>query len=160
MKKQFLRIKKSRAGFAAFMLIFLFMSNLSLRAQVPYADQSILNVSTNNDSPVKSIKNFSASTYNNIVYLNLIMKGETENSVFLLERSVNNFDFTVIGKKSGYTSPNRATEMLYSFKDENPIPGTAYYRIKQFRNDGILYSQTLSVYSKEEIPIVQNQKDQ
>jgi hypothetical protein len=159
MKKPILHLRE-KAAIAVLMMIFLFMVNPNLIAQAPYANQSLLMVAEKNESPLKCIKNFSLSIYNDIVYLNLVMKGEPDNSVFLLERSQNNIDFTAIDKKNGFAAPNMSTEILYSFKDQNPNPGTNYYRIKQFRNDGILYSYILSVYLKEEVPLVQNQTNE
>jgi hypothetical protein len=134
--------------------IFVF-SSIQLNAQAPFADESLIAVKGNDIPPLKSIKDFSARVMENTVYLNLIMKGETGNSVFLLEKSTNGTEFIVIAQKEGYTASSGITELLYSFVDPNPGSGKFYYRVKQFRADGILYSHLVTVFI-DPIPLVQN----
>ncbi|RYY15465.1 MAG: T9SS type A sorting domain-containing protein, partial [Chitinophagaceae bacterium] len=59
---------------------------------------------------------------------------ENNNSHFLIERSVSNSNFTVIGRVEAKGA--EANHNDYSFIDEQPVAGTAYYRLIQYDLDG------------------------
>jgi hypothetical protein len=54
---------------------------------------------------------------------------EVNNSHFVLERSYNAKNFEEIGRVEGRGDSN--IESTYSFIDNDPLPGTSYYRLKQ-----------------------------
>ncbi|WP_461789316.1 T9SS type A sorting domain-containing protein [Pedobacter sp.] len=76
-----------------------------------------------------------------------ILKWTTEQevnvNVFMLERSDNGKNFTVIGE---VPAKNTAGTNNYTFTDNNPLPGTAYYRIKETDKNGTFnYSKIITM---------------
>ena len=70
-------------------------------------------------------------------YLKWTVKGEMENTVYVVERSINGNEFESIGVKKGYASPE-SFQILYCFTDENPSCYSCSYRIKQIHPDGLV----------------------
>ena len=58
---------------------------------------------------------------------------EKDNLLFEVERSLNGKDFTTIGYVNG--QGNSTSAHSYSFYDEKPVTGVAYYRLKQVDMD-------------------------
>ena len=129
----------------------------AVNAQLPGKEENLaMNSNEENQTGLIKMTQFTARTVEGVVYLNWYMKGETDKSVFLIERSVNGGPFTSIGFKDGYPSPDGNTELLYRFSDKTPQAGITYYRIKQFKPDGILYGQEASVIIQEPLPLVES----
>jgi hypothetical protein len=59
---------------------------------------------------------------------------ETNNHYFSIQRSSNGIDFNELGEITGAGNSNKI--LSYSFADHDPLPGLAYYRIKQTDFDG------------------------
>lgn len=59
---------------------------------------------------------------------------EKNNDYFLLERSQDNINFEVIGRVTGHGST--ALPNIYQYKDDAPLIGISYYRLKQVDFDG------------------------
>lgn len=97
------------------------------------------------DNPVPvELTSFNATFHNNTVQLSWSTAAETNNSGFAVERKMQNSDWKQLGfvKGNGTTS----TESFYSFSDNNVIPASYYYRLKQVDfNGSIKYSQTVEV---------------
>ncbi len=72
------------------------------------------------------------------VYFNWIVKANSDDCIYVIERSGDGNEYEPVGLKEGIGSP---LELLYSWVDTKPVNGTAYYRIKQIDNDGKLVSQ-------------------
>ncbi len=72
------------------------------------------------------------------VYFNWIVKANSEDCIYVIERSTDGNEYEPVGLKEGIGSP---LELLYSWVDTKPANGTAHYRIKQIDNDGKLVSQ-------------------
>jgi len=72
---------------------------------------------------------------NNIVKLRWETSLEFNHQGFDIERSTDGQNFEQIGKILAFV-PNSQQGNFYSFKDENPIFGTAYYRLRQIDTDG------------------------
>ncbi|MCX6291130.1 MAG: hypothetical protein NT126_05140 [Bacteroidetes bacterium] len=72
------------------------------------------------------------------VYFNWIVKANSDDCLYVIERSTDGNEYEPVGLKEGIGSP---LELLYSWVDTKPVSGTAYYRIKQIDNDGKLVSQ-------------------
>ncbi len=71
-------------------------------------------------------------------------QSELNNSYFELQRSVEGIEFENL--KTIAAIGNSTNSIYYSFTDENPIQGFAYYRIKQVDLDGqTFYSKIMSV---------------
>jgi hypothetical protein len=73
------------------------------------------------------------------VYLNWIVKGNSSDCVYVIERSIDGDEYEPIGLKEGVGSP---IELLYSWIDNSPKEGASYYRLKQIDMDGKLVAQT------------------
>jgi hypothetical protein len=72
------------------------------------------------------------------VYLNWVAKSNSNDCIYVIERSVDGTEYEPVGLKEGIGSP---LELLYSWVDTKPISGTAQYRIKQIDNEGKLVAQ-------------------
>jgi hypothetical protein len=105
--------------------------------------------------PELGLKSFKASLVEGVVYINWVIKGELDKSVFMVERSTNGGKFKSLGLKDGYAAPNTDIELLYCFQDVTPLTGNNVYRIKQFAKGGIFYSQNLYINVEEQIPLVE-----
>jgi hypothetical protein len=62
------------------------------------------------------------------VYVNWLVKGEVNDGVYLIERSMDGFRFNPIGFKEVVSSD---MELLYSWVDSEPVEGAAYYRLSK-----------------------------
>ncbi|GDX53075.1 hypothetical protein LBMAG27_21220 [Bacteroidota bacterium] len=71
---------------------------------------------------------------NEYVNLEWITSAELNNEYFAIERSADGKDFETIGRVEGHGTSLVKNE--YSFRDENPLEGTSYYRLKQVDFDG------------------------
>ena len=82
-----------------------------------------------------SLSSFTVSLVDN-EYVNLewITSAELNNEYFNVERSADGKDFETIGRVEGHGTSLVKNE--YSFKDETPLEGTSYYRLKQVDFDG------------------------
>jgi hypothetical protein len=72
------------------------------------------------------------------VYLNWVAKSNSNDCIYVIERSTDDIEYEPIGLKEGIGSP---LELLYSWVDTKPIAGIAHYRIKQIDNEGRLVAQ-------------------
>jgi lysophospholipase L1-like esterase len=93
--------------------------------------------------PVKLSK-FTASQVSDRVDLYWETASESNNSHFVIERSIDNRDFKAIGEVKGKGNSN--TKTRYSYSDRKPSPGKNYYRLKQVDLDGkSSFSQVIQV---------------
>ncbi|RWU10791.1 T9SS type A sorting domain-containing protein [Pedobacter chitinilyticus] len=83
--------------------------------------------------PIK-LTSFNAVSSGHKVKINWATATETNNSHFEILRSENGSDFNVIATVKG--SGNTNTEQLYSYTDQNPLPGNSYYQLRQVDFDG------------------------
>jgi hypothetical protein len=72
------------------------------------------------------------------VYLNWVAKGNSNDCIYVIERSIDGNEYEPVGLKEGIGSQ---LELLYSWVDTKPVTGTAHYRIKQIDNEGKLVAQ-------------------
>jgi lysophospholipase L1-like esterase len=93
--------------------------------------------------PVKLSK-FTASQVSDRVDLYWETASESNNSHFVIERSIDNRDFKAIGEVKGKGNSN--TKTRYSYSDRKPSPGKNYYRLMQVDLDGkSSFSQVIQV---------------
>jgi hypothetical protein len=86
---------------------------------------------------------FTANTRLQEVVLNWETTSEENNSHFTIERSANGISFQSIGELEG--KGNSSELISYSFIDEFPLTGRAYYRLKQVDFSGAFeYSEVIS----------------
>ena len=72
------------------------------------------------------------------VYTQWHVKGEKEDGLFIVERSVNGKVYEQIGFKTGIGVPIEAP-ILYCWIDENPLVGSCLYRLAKVYEDGRYY---------------------
>lgn len=94
---------------------------------------------------------FFNAVYNNTnVELNWATATELNNDFYTVERSDNGVDFISILTKKG--AGNSVAQNVYSDKDNAPLSGISYYRLKQTDLDGsYTYSQIVSVENNRDI---------
>lgn len=90
-------------------------------------------VSTPSPLPVQLIS-FNAKKLNYVVDTEWVTASEKNNSHFLVERSADGKKFETLGRVNG--AGNSTVMNQYRFTDDKPLPGTSYYRLKQFDFDG------------------------
>ena len=77
---------------------------------------------------------------------------ETDNDYFVLEASTDGARFETIAEIEG--AGTISTPQFYSFKDDNPVDGVNYYRLKQVDMDGDFeYFKTVSVEIEREATV-------
>lgn len=86
------------------------------------------------------------------VYINWVAQANSDDCIYVIERSADGQEYEPVGLKEGIGSP---LELLYSWVDSKPVTGTAHYRIKQINNEGTLVAQAdpKSVVSPESSPL-------
>lgn len=89
------------------------------------------------------------------VSINWQTASEFNNDYFIIERSTNNNDWEEIGLVKG--AGNSTKTIKYTFRDNKPIIGYSYYRLKQVDYDGqYSYSPIRPIYIKPTILIYPN----
>ncbi len=87
---------------------------------------------------------FTGTAQGKTVVLDWATASESNNDHYEIERSVNGLQYTTIGEVAAAANP--AIRNDYQFTDINPLPGTAYYRLKQTDLDGrFRYSTVIAV---------------
>lgn len=111
--------------------------------------------------PIELIS-FDAFRCNGEVCINWVTASEKNSDYFEIERSGNAVNWEVIGKIKG--AGNSSTKIVYSEKDEDPLPGVAYYRLNQVDKDRAhSYSQIVFVdqaTQSSELKIYPNPSDE
>jgi len=100
-------------------------SNVPLIAQCCACVSSIL--------PIELVS-FNATPDGNDVLINWVTAAEINNDGFVIERSSDGMDFEKLAMVTAQGSEYYGAE--YRYKDENPISGTSFYRLKQIDIDG------------------------
>jgi lysophospholipase L1-like esterase len=96
--------------------------------------------------PIKLSK-FDAVAVEKRIDLKWETASESNNSHFVIERSLNGRDFKAIGEVKG--KGNSTVKVKYAFSDKSPAPGKNYFRLKQVDLDGkFTFSQVLAVTLK------------
>jgi hypothetical protein len=80
------------------------------------------------------------------VFLNWTAKDEQADCIYIIERSSDGRQFESVGVKEGIGT---SLELFYSWMDQAPPAGFAYYRVKKIAKDGTqYYSATNSVINQ------------
>jgi len=105
-------------------------------------DHILISVYYNATLPV-TLVDFTANKKNNTVEMQWITEEESNISHYEIQRSKNGSDFVSIGNIS---SRNQIARSSYSFTDEKPVNGMAYYRLKSAELNGkAAYSKIVSI---------------
>lgn len=90
------------------------------------------------------LTSFTAKLSGTSVNLNFSTASERNNDYFSIERSSNGYHFSEIGRVKGAGDSN--VPQVYTFTDDEPLPGKNYYRLRQVDFDGkYAYSPVVSV---------------
>lgn len=84
--------------------------------------------SSANPLPVELIS-FNVEVNRNQAVLKWITASEKDNDYFAVERSIDGKNYEVIGSVRG--AGTSSVQVSYEFKDEDPLTGNSYYRLKQ-----------------------------
>jgi hypothetical protein len=108
---------------------------------------------TGSPLPVEMLS-FTARAVDNTVLLKWSTASETNNFLFMIERSKDAKYFEEIGKVKGAGNTTIASD--YIFSDEHPFDGISYYRLKQADFNGVfVFSNVVSVsFGKETFAFV------
>lgn len=99
--------------------------------------------------PIRLVE-FTANNVDNHVQLNWNTSSESNSDYFHIERAGPEYEFSLIGNTKAAGNSNEPVS--YGFKDDNPLPGLSYYRLKQVDFNGeINYSPVRSVDRREGI---------
>ena len=91
------------------------------------------------------------------VYLNWVVRANSDDCIYVIERSQDGVEFEPVGLKEGIGSP---LELLYSWVDTKPVAGNIQYRIKQINNEGKLVASAdpKNVSTPEANPLLLDKK--
>ena len=96
--------------------------------------------------PEVNIHNYNTVYNSGKVFVSWTSKNESEDCVYIIERSTDGRDFKSAGIKEGIGSE---IELYYSWIDQAPPAGFAYYRVKKITKEGTqLYSSVGSVINQ------------
>lgn len=114
-------------------------------AQSVQQEQGQLLTAANNMAAV-NIHNYSTVYNSGKVFVSWTSKNEQEDCVYVIERSGDGQAFQSVGVKEGIGSE---IELYYSWIDNAPPAGFAYYRVKKITKEGTqLYSSVGSVINQ------------
>lgn len=120
---------------------------VSAAAVTTFGPFALASTSSLNPLPVELV-DFRIVSIGNTVQLQWATLSEIDNEGFEIERSQNGASFVTLGHVAG--SGTTHTRHPYSFIDNLPLTGTAYYRLKQISFDGsYTYSNVLPLVMVE-----------
>jgi len=120
-------------------------NTLTLTAQSSFSDAT--GGDSENPLPIGLIS-FDGYQLNDEIILEWNTTSESNNDYFTIERSIDNANYIVIDHVNG--AGNSSSILSYLFRDDKPVDGINYYRLKQTDYDGKFeYFKTIAVtYSK------------
>lgn len=137
---------------AVVLLFALLLAAVVAFSQTPVQEQNMVN-SGNSDNEygfTNSLKTFNVSVYEDVAYIKWTVKGEQQECIYAIERSADGSNFTTIAYKDGVPVQNKDLELMYSTRDAAPLDKISYYRLKQVKPDGVIYSHAVSVFNNPE----------
>jgi hypothetical protein len=113
-------------------------------AQAP--QQNTRTIPTANNQVEMNIYNYNTIYNSGKVFLSWTSKNESEDCVYVVERSNDGRDFQPVGVKEGIGAE---IELYYSWIDQTPPAGFGYYRVKKITKEGTqMYSAVNSVINQ------------
>lgn len=93
-----------------------------------------------------NINNYTAVYNSGKVFVNWTARNESNDCIYIVERSSDGSNFESVGVKEGVSSD---MELFYSWMDNTPPSGFAYYRVKKITHDGLqLFSATGTILNQ------------
>ena len=130
-------IKGSAIKFLFFVQAIIFFLMLitvkSANGQTAASNAPITAATTQNSS---NIYNYTTTYNTGKVFLNWTAKNETADCIYIVERSADGKGYESVGIKEGIGTP---VELFYSWMDQTPPAGYAFYRVKKIAKDGTQY---------------------
>lgn len=117
---------------------FVYALELILLYMMVFASFSVFAQDTNNEPGKLEFAKQTAVFNSGKVYLNWIVKANSSDCIYVIERSADGKEFEPVGIKEGIGSD---MELLYSWVDPTPAGGDVQYRIKQIDDQGMLVAQ-------------------
>ena len=116
----------------------------TLSAVTTFSPFTLASISSSNPLPIELLSFTAIYNGKNAVDLNWQTATETDNNFFTIERSANGLDFEEVAEING--AGNSTHILNYSTKDNSPLAGISYYRLKQTDYNGKYeYSQIVSI---------------
>ncbi|MBL0035478.1 MAG: T9SS type A sorting domain-containing protein [Flavobacteriales bacterium] len=106
---------------------------ISSASQTAFSPWTLASVSAQNPLPIE-LMYFTAVPHGDVVNLEWATATELNNDRFIVERSVDGFNFQPVVSRSG--AGNSASMIEYQDLDRSPLPGLSYYRLGQIDLDG------------------------
>lgn len=134
----------NRDGEKGSALKFLFLTYAVVFLLVMLTVSSVLAQRVSTDNPETASTGISAGTISNYstiynsgkVFLNWTARNEPADCIYIIERSQDGREYASIGVKEGIGTE---IELFYSWMDEAPPEGFAYYRVKKITRDGMQF---------------------
>lgn len=122
--------------FLVYMIAFLFLMLTSgnILAQETASKGNMMLAS--NTYAAGTIANYTTVYNSGKVFLNWTAKNEPADCIYIVERSTDGKEYQSVGVKEGIGTE---IELFYSWMDETPPDGFAYYRVKKIARDGTQY---------------------
>ena len=106
---------------------------ISSASQTAFSPWTLASVSAQNPLPIE-LMYFTAVPHGDVVNLEWATATELNNDRFVVERSVDGFNFQPVVSRSG--AGTSASVIEYQDLDRSPLPGLSYYRLGQIDLDG------------------------
>ena len=119
--------------FLVYTLIFLLIAAVAGTSWAQESNKESQMVLAENTYTAGTIQNYTTVYNSGKVFLNWTAKDEPSDCIYIIERSQDGKDFTSVGIKEGIGTE---IELFYSWMDDTPPEGFAYYRVKKITRDG------------------------
>ncbi|MFH1320772.1 MAG: hypothetical protein ABII90_08990 [Bacteroidota bacterium] len=136
--------------FSGFLILgFSMLLTSLLYAKNPKGDFALSGNSDKLNNAMPYLVDHSAKYLEGNVYLKWRVKGQTDDCMYLIQRSDNGRDFNTVGYKAGIGSLPQLL-ILYCYIDKTPLQGTSYYRLMRIGWDlAVTYSDTREITGSE-----------
>lgn len=122
----------------AIAFIIMLVSAGSSLAQQTDPNQMLL---ASNSASAGTISNYTTVYNSGKVFLNWTARNEPADCIYIVERSIDGRDYQSVGVKEGIGT---AIELFYSWMDDTPPDGFAYYRVKKIAKDGTQFYSSVN----------------
>ncbi len=127
-------------------MVFFMLITLSGKMLAQEATTSPMVQAASYSQQATSIFNYTTVYNSGKVFLNWTAKNEPTDCIYIVERSSDGRQFESVGVKEGIGTN---VELFYSWMDQTPPAGFAYYRIKKITKDGTqFYSATNTIINQ------------
>lgn len=127
-------------------MVFFMMISLSGKIMAQETTAAPMMQAASYTQQATNIFNYTTIYNSGKVFLNWTAKDEPADCIYIVERSADGRQFESVGVKEGIGTN---VELFYSWMDQTPPAGFAYYRVKKITRDGTqFYSATNTVINQ------------